>query len=64
MRNFFHRIWLIWDDLAAEITFGFLVFVLWVVVNLALAVVVTAAISHLDDPNPKPLGKTIYLQPY
>lgn len=62
MRNFFHRIWLIWDDLAAEITFGFLVFVLWAVVILALVTAIGSATIRLDDP--KPLGKTIYLQPY
>lgn len=61
MRNFFHRIRIVWDDLDADDKLGF---VMWAVVSLVFATLLVAAIQHLDDSNPKPLGKTIYLQPY
>jgi len=65
MRNFFHRIRLIWDDLGTEDKFD----LVQVTIVALLCLVVIAAIGNatvrlLDDPDPKPLGKVIYLQPY
>lgn len=65
MRNFFRRICLIWDDLDADDKFDFVQVIIVILLCIAsIAAIGNVAIRYLDDPNPKPPGKTIYLQPY
>lgn len=61
MGGFFHRIRLGWDDLDFEAKFELLI---WVAITVVVVVVGHAAVRHLDDPDPKPPGKIIHLQPY